>query len=98
MPINYHVKKPMHCSKLNPSLQDSIQGCKFKTDEIIEFKPMNRVKGNSSMPKPAVSPRQQIIPVTLGRTSNVPLLINNNIGFSVVSNQPTVNEDPEKQM
>ena len=103
MPINYHVKKSMHCSNLDPALQDSIQGCRYEREKIPEFKPMNRVKGGSSnnrgssnvsskAKKPTVSSIQEIepiIPVTLGRTSNVQLPTNNN-GFSVFSNQPTL--------
>ena len=42
MPINYHVKIPMHCSNLDPALQDSIQGCRYEREKIPEFKPMNR--------------------------------------------------------
>ena len=103
MPINYHVKKSMHCSNLDPALQDSIQGCRYEREKVPEFKPMNRVKGGSSnnrgssnvsskAKKPTVSSIQEIepiIPVTLGRTSNVQLPTNNN-GFSVFSNQPTL--------
>ena len=105
MPINYHVKKPMHCSNLDPNLVSSVQGCKFKRDEILQFKPMNRVKGSSSMSNPVVSPRQQIEPikpVTLGITTNVPLPINNN-EFSIFiskaniaiskANQETIDND-----
>ena len=63
MPINYHVKKPMYCSNLDPNILSSVQGCKFKRDEIPEFNPMNR--GRGKLPKPAVSPRQQIEPEKL---------------------------------
>ena len=38
MPINYHVKKPMHCSKLDPALRDSIQGCRYEREKIPELK------------------------------------------------------------
>ena len=102
MPINYHVKEPLHCSRLDPALRDSIQGCKYKRDEIPEFKPMNRIKSDSSnvnsKAKKTVSIIKQlepIIPVTLGKTSNVEISNYNNNGFSIFSNQPTIsiNED-----
>ena len=81
MPINYHVKKSMHCSALDPALQDSIQGCRYEREKIPEFKPMNRGRGNI-MPKP-LKEIKPIKPVTLGKTTNVSQPTNK--GFSVFS-------------
>jgi len=71
MPIRYYTNKPLHCDKLDAGLKNSIQGCKYESNEKPKFSPHNKknININDSLIKPI---KHSVAPVY--HPSNNPML------------------------